>query len=204
MRLPKNETTLPNAGNCALLSEASLAKDWNKPEEDEAWKGFQWTKYGKHQIKLSGKNMMIYPQDDMVYVVSLSQKPIKENCDYRWADAVEKDKHYFHPIKKTWPSVPPNYIAFRYGGQLQSVHQIKSYKVVTDTSSENKNWPKTDSEHFVYDLGPAMEPPVIVRNGSIWPSGRYWCAIDTLLSGACKTISDARDETKRRLNAINH
>jgi hypothetical protein len=136
MRFPKNETTLPGAGNCALLSEASLAKDWNKPEEDEAWKGFQWTKYGKHQIKLSGKNMMIYPQDDMVYVVSLSQKPIKENCDYRWADAVEKDKHYFHPIKKTWPSVPPNYIAFRYGGQLQSVHQIKRYKVVTDTSSE--------------------------------------------------------------------
>jgi hypothetical protein len=27
---PKNET--------ALLSESSLMKDWNKPEEDEAWK----------------------------------------------------------------------------------------------------------------------------------------------------------------------
>ncbi len=25
----------------ALLSEKSLAEDWNKPEEDEAWKAFQ-------------------------------------------------------------------------------------------------------------------------------------------------------------------
>ncbi len=25
----------------ALLSEAALAKDWNRPEEDEAWQAFQ-------------------------------------------------------------------------------------------------------------------------------------------------------------------
>lgn len=25
----------------ALLSEAALAKDWNRPEEDEAWENFQ-------------------------------------------------------------------------------------------------------------------------------------------------------------------
>ena len=27
---------LPSA-RCALLSEAALAEDWNRPEEDEAW-----------------------------------------------------------------------------------------------------------------------------------------------------------------------
>ena len=29
------------AGESALLSEKSLTEDWNKPEEDEAWKAFQ-------------------------------------------------------------------------------------------------------------------------------------------------------------------
>ena len=30
-----------NAGECALLSEGSLAEDWNRPEEDAAWQSFQ-------------------------------------------------------------------------------------------------------------------------------------------------------------------
>jgi hypothetical protein len=35
--------------------------------------------------------------------------------------------------------------------------------------------------------------------------GRVWCAIDILLSGASKTISDARDETnKRREEDVDH
>ena len=40
LSLQKNEPAFPDAGECTLLGEASLAKDWNKPEEDEAWKVF--------------------------------------------------------------------------------------------------------------------------------------------------------------------
>ena len=29
------------AGECALLSEAALAEDWNNPEEDAAWQHLQ-------------------------------------------------------------------------------------------------------------------------------------------------------------------
>ena len=29
------------AGDEALLSEKSLAEDWNRPEEDKSWKAFQ-------------------------------------------------------------------------------------------------------------------------------------------------------------------
>lgn len=29
------------AGECSLLSEAALAEDWNKPEEDAAWQHLQ-------------------------------------------------------------------------------------------------------------------------------------------------------------------
>ncbi len=33
--------TQSNAGECAILSEESLAEDWNKSEEEQAWKNFQ-------------------------------------------------------------------------------------------------------------------------------------------------------------------
>ena len=32
--------SISQAGESALLSEKSLAEDWNKPEEEEAWKAF--------------------------------------------------------------------------------------------------------------------------------------------------------------------
>jgi hypothetical protein len=35
------EEPLPCVAETALLSEASLAKDWNRPEEDEAWSHLQ-------------------------------------------------------------------------------------------------------------------------------------------------------------------
>lgn len=47
LSLQKNEPALPEAGECALLSEVNLAEDWNKPEEDEAWHNFQSKKYGQ-------------------------------------------------------------------------------------------------------------------------------------------------------------
>jgi hypothetical protein len=31
----------PHAHDAALLSEAALAEDWNRPEEDEAWAHLQ-------------------------------------------------------------------------------------------------------------------------------------------------------------------
>ena len=136
-------------------------------------------------------------QDNRVYVVSLSDKPIKADGDYTWIDVVEKDKCYFHPVGKGWPDEPLNYIAFRYDGELQSVHHIERHDVVTDPSAVNKNWLKSDYAQFLYKLGPAKLPLHTVKSGPIWNS-RCWCAIDTLLSGTCKTISEAAAETKRR------
>lgn len=139
------------------------------------------------------------PRDNLVYVVSLSTKPIREGDNYTWIDVVEKDKRYFHPVEGRWPSVPPNYIGFRYHGKLQSVHHIDVYEIVGDLSEVNTRWPETDVEHFVYNLGPAMKPSHQIKTGKIYRSGRVWCAIDTLLSGVCDTINDARDVTSRRL-----
>lgn len=166
------------------------------------------TRFGErlwlHQLQkhLRGYILMRDMKDNTVFVVSLSSKAINEGDNlYTWVDVVEKDGKYFHPVGNRWPVIPPNYIGFRLGGRLRSVHHIESYEVVTDLSRKNRRWPGTDKDHFVYKLGPGMQPAKEIKNGKIFPNGRYWCAIDTLLSGRFKTISDARDETNRRLNA---
>ena len=145
------------------------------------------------------------PRDNQVFVVALSAQPIKDGDDYTWIDVVEKEGRYFHPVGNRWPVVPPNYIGFRYYGELQSVHHIDTYEIVGDLSELNPKWPRREdaADHFVYTLGPAMKPARPMRTGNIYRSGRVWCAIDTLLSGVCDTISDARDETSRRL-ALEH
>jgi hypothetical protein len=138
--------------------------------------------------------------DNRVFVVALSAEKMPE-CESTWIDVVTRDRRYFHPVGNRWPVEPPNYIAFRYSGQLQSVHHIESYDVTSDVSLVNKEWLSTDTgDHFVYKLGPAMQPPKAVKTGNLYRNARVSCAIDTLLSGAFSTISDARDETNRRLN----
>ena len=140
--------------------------------------------------------------DNSVYVVSLGLDSIVEGSGYNWIDVVEKDRRYFHPMGGSgWPVQPPNYLGFRYHGRLQSIHHIESHEVVQDLSVLNLLWPQTNTFHFVYVLGPAMRPMSEIRTGNIFRAGRVTCAIDTLLSGAFKTIGDARDETKRRLDA---
>lgn len=138
--------------------------------------------------------------DNQVYVVSLSIEDIRPGNAYTWVDVVERDGSYFHPVGDTWPVEPSNYIGFRYHGQLQSVHHIADFEVVKDVSSINPAWCPTDRDHFVYRLGPPMRPVREIRTGNIYRTGRVKCAIDTLLSGEFNTISDARDESQRRLN----
>ena len=153
------------------------------------------------QKHLRGYILMRDVEENRVFVVSLSSEAIKDDDSYTWADVVEKDRKYFHPVGGGWPVIPPNYIGFRLNGQLRSVHHIDSYEVVTDLSQKDRRWPESEEDHFVYELGPGMQPAKEIRTGGIFGPGHCWCAIDTLLSGHFETISDARDETKRRLNA---
>jgi hypothetical protein len=136
--------------------------------------------------------------DNTVFVVSLSSRPMIPGQTHTWIDVVEKDKCYFHPVGRNWPVQPPNYVGFRYYGRLQSVHHIDSFEIVEDLATRNRSWANTDFDHFVYHLGPPMRPLQEIKTGNIPRNARVWCAIDTLLSGAFATISDARDETKRR------
>jgi hypothetical protein len=135
--------------------------------------------------------------DNTVYVVSLSDASIETGGTYTWIDVV-REGFYFHPAGKGWPSEPPNYIGFRYGGKLQAIHHIEDWNVVDCLKDKCVSWPENDVPHFVYRLGPAIIPATEVRSGNIW-SARNYVAIDLLLSGACRNIGEAVAATKQRL-----
>ncbi len=158
--------------------------------EEKLWLR-QWIRHLQEFISMERQN------NNNVYVVALGTQAMIEGQKHTWIDVVEKDKCYFHPVGHTWPVQPPNYIGFRYRGKLQSVHHIDSFDVAENISTVNPLWPETEIDHFIYQLGPPMRPSKEVKSGTIWHR-RVWCAIDTLLSGAFDTISDAINETKRR------
>ena len=148
---------------------------------------------------LKGLMTMQNLRSNMVYVVSLSyQKAL--GSDISWVDIVKKYNKYFCPVGGNgWPKEPPNYIAFRYDGQLQSIHHIEGYTVARDIHEAMPVMPtyEFDHDHFVYDLGPAIVPGKPVKTGKIFHSARVWAMLDTLLT--CDTISDAQVLTAARL-----
>jgi hypothetical protein len=135
-----------------------------------------------------------------VFVVSLGGRADGWSITFR--DVVEKKNRYFFPVGNRWPDPPPNYLAFRYEGKLQSIHHIKSYSTFTRPSElfpeapAEQEWPL----HYCVELGPAIKPPHEVRNGPrVVRSNRVYCLLDTLLTN--ETISDALTETEERERA---
>lgn len=161
-----------------------------------------WLQHFIHHLE--NYTAMQRTRDNMVYVVSVGSGPVRPGSAHTWIDVIESDGCYFHPVGNHWPAQPPNYVGFRYRGKLQSVHRIKSHEIVLNLADKNAQWCDTKEDHFVYTLGPAMQPPRDLRAGgpddTIKRSARVWCAIDTLLSGEFDTLGQARDETRRRLD----
>ncbi|MGV3460250.1 MAG: hypothetical protein ACO1N9_07330 [Flavobacterium sp.] len=152
-------------------------------------------------IYLEKISTMQKKDSNWVYVVSLSKGIPDPSWAISFRDIVEKHQKYFHPVgggKGGWPPEPPNYIAFRYDGKLQSIHHIENYQVFQDPSLHFSTIPKGIwPPHYLYELGPAIRPGHTVLNGSkIVRSMRVWAMLDLLLT--CTTIADARDQSKKR------
>jgi hypothetical protein len=132
-----------------------------------------------------------------VFVVSLAHQR-GEGWQYDFVEIVTKLGKYFFPASgKNWPKVPPNYIAFRYGGLLQSIHHIDDYAVVTHMADHLPVPPPEWDPHFLVTLGPPIKPPQRVPTGPrIHRSGHAWVDIDLLLTAP--TISDALTLTEQR------
>jgi hypothetical protein len=136
-----------------------------------------------------------------VYVVSLSTSLIPGwPAAVTSIDLVEKHERYFFPATgKNWPKTPPNYVAFRYYGRLQSIHHVDEYTIAQDMSPFFPGAPDTSDwePHFLTTLGPAIRPDHEVRTGrGIVRSARVSVDIDLLLTA--KTITEAADQTRRR------
>jgi hypothetical protein len=140
-------------------------------------------------------------QSNWVYVVSLSGNEVADD-GLTWIDIVEKHRRYFHPVgKRGFPKEPPNYVAFRYWGQLQSIHHIDSFEVSTNPHDYfpqlPDDWDWEDTPHYVYSLGPEIRPGHVVKNGpSVVRSARVWAMLDLLLT--CETITEARNQSYAR------
>lgn len=150
-------------------------------------------------VYLRGLMTMQKLDSNMVYVVALSDAH-PDRCSISWIDIVKTYNKYFCPVGGNgWPKEPPNYIAFRYYGQLQSIHHIEGYTVTQNIHDEVPEMPDEvwDNNHYVYKLGPAIVPGRTVKTGKIFRNGRVWAMLDTLLT--CDTISEARDVTQARL-----
>lgn len=147
---------------------------------------------------LGGVMTMQNESSNWVYVVSLGHGHYKD-CVLTWIDIVKKYNKYFCPVGGNgWPKEAPNYIAFRYDGQLQSIHHIESYSVTKNLHEQFPEMPdeELNVNHFIYSLGPAIIPSKTVKTGNIYRSARVWAMLDTLLTS--DTISEARDISYKR------
>lgn len=135
-----------------------------------------------------------------VFVVALKDEKPK-HWAVSWIEVVTKKKRYFHPVGHNWPATPPNYIAFRYGAELQSIHHIEGYEVVTDVHDAIREIPRGvfPGSYFVYHLGPPFKPDHRVPS-RIPLAGRRWCMLDTLFT--CESIAAANKLSSKRYNAV--
>ncbi|PJN59852.1 hypothetical protein PAEAM_28870 [Paenibacillus sp. GM1FR] len=147
-----------------------------------------------------GSLMTMQKRDsNLVYVVSIGAGS-PEGWSITWREIVTSKKRYFHPYGgKSWPKEPPNYIAFRYDGKLQSIHHVEGYEIVTNMKTVFGEQSKDEitEPYIVYKLGVPFSPREEVKSGNIFRGARVWCMLDTLFTSS--TISDARDLTEKRL-----
>lgn len=148
---------------------------------------------------LRGVADMRNTDSNSVYVVSISTTPFP-GWPITPIEIIERHGRYFFPgTGKNWPKTPPNYVAFRYYGRLQSIHHVDDYTIAQDMrpffpgAPDTSNWDPS----FLLTLGPAIRPDHEVRTGKgIVRSARVWVDIDLLLTST--TITEAAELTRRR------
>jgi len=147
---------------------------------------------------LRGLMTMQNHTSNLVYVVALGAQVQPWSAPFTPIEIVVKKDWYFCPIGNGYPKEPPNYLGFRWGGQLQQIRHVDAYEVFTDPHEVIPELASRQVDrHYLYTLGPPMVPPKTVKTGNLYRAQRIEAAIDLLLT--CDTIRDARDKTQERL-----
>lgn len=145
---------------------------------------------------LGGAITMENAESNRVFVVSLANgKP--SWSEISWRDISGKKNRYFYPLGNGWPKVPPNYIAFRYDGRLQSIHHVEKYEVASDMHDYMTEIKKGKiRNHYLLYLGKGFEPRKELPTGKLWSSGRIWCMLDTLFTAS--SVKEAGEISNKR------
>jgi hypothetical protein len=108
---------------------------------------------------------------------------------------------YFHPYGEGgWPTVPPNFMAFRWDGKVQRIHRVMESEVIPSIRDRFPKHPpgkESDRAHAVYKLGPRLPPMEPIPSGTTYRAARLWVLLDQLQTAP--TLKDAV-EVSRTLN----
>ena len=132
------------------------------------------------------------------YVVSLS-RATHPHVPIDFITIVEHHHRYTYPATGGgWPKVPPNYMGFRFRGELQYVCHVDDYAVTTNKSEFFPGTPSVEHDaDFILTLGPFIRPKTRVPAGpKVRRNSRVWADIDLLLTA--DSITDAVRLTKAR------
>jgi hypothetical protein len=138
------------------------------------------------------------PADSWTYCVVISNDRPGNGGSRTFRDFVTSEGCYFHPygLRRGWPKTPPNFLAFRWGGQVQRIHRVISAEVIPNLQVRWPDIPQTEHTtrpHALYRLGPAL-PGTPIPNGGQYRASRVWLILDQLL--VSETLHDAIQQTK--------
>jgi hypothetical protein len=168
--------------------DLTAARDIARGQE-RAWLE-EFTDYLRKAIRMRD------PADSWTYCVVISNdRPGGGPRTFR--EFVTIEGCYFHPYGwgKGWPRTPPNFLAFRWDGQVQQVRRVTRAEVIPDLQSRWPDIPKTGDTvrpHALYHLGPTL-PGTPIPSGTTYRAARIWVILDHLLTSA--TLKDARTQT---------
>jgi hypothetical protein len=139
---------------------------------------------------LEGGGYVANHRDSRVMVVALGKSMSEIGIHHH--EIPYKRGVYWYGLKS---GLPPNYVAFRFDGRLQSIHHVERSQVFTRISDVFPE-AKTDwGSGVLLHLGPAIHPPNTVRSGKL-RDRRVSADIDLLLTSA--TVEEAERLTRER------
>lgn len=138
------------------------------------------------------------PYSAKTYCVSLGQQP-RQGWRRSTKQILEEDLKYTHPYAiNGWTKVPPNYIAFRWNGHVQSIHHVEACELIDDPSAfiSDAPWHGVEHSFLAYTLGSKLGPADPLPMGQNYRDTRLWVALDLLLTAP--TLLEAVRLTKER------